>query len=86
MWFISSIADSLKVSSFVNKFNICISSSKTRQSVILLGIDGLKLNSIEKVLGEKSSDGTNLEATLANRLASWFWNLGMKFILKYSKF
>ena len=53
--------------------------------MILSGIDGLKINSIEKLLGEKSSSGTNLEATLANRSTSWFWNQGVEFILKASK-
>ena len=52
-WVISSIADSLKVSSFVKKYNIYVLSSKTRQLMILSGIDGLKIKSIEKVICEK---------------------------------
>ena len=41
----------------------------TLQLVMLSRIDGLKINSIENLLGLKSSEGISLEATLANRSA-----------------
>ena len=43
------------------------SSLNTLQLVMLLGIDGLKINSIENLSGLKSSEGMSLEATFASR-------------------
>ena len=43
------------------------SSLNTLQLVMLSGMDGLKINSIENLSGLKSSEGMSLEATLANR-------------------
>ena len=67
---ISSIVDSLNASSPVKKEIIGESSLKTRQLVILSGMDGLNNNSIEKAVGEKFSAGISHEATFANKSAS----------------
>jgi hypothetical protein len=43
------------------------------------------LNSIENLLSKKSYEGINLEATLASKFASEFYERGTKIILKASK-
>ena len=67
---ILSIAISLKASSPIKKAMIYESSLKTRQLVMLAGIDGLNNNSIEKTLGEKISTGMSREAAFTKRSAS----------------
>ena len=67
---ILSIVDSLKASSTVKKAMIYESSLKTRQLVMLAGIDGLNNNSIEKTLGENVSEGMSHEDTFSKRSAS----------------
>jgi len=52
---------------------------------MLSGTKGLKINSIEKFLGEKFVEGINLEATLAKRLDSTFNAHGTKIISKNLK-
>ena len=61
------------------------SSLNTLQLVMLSGMDGLKINYIENLSGLKSSEGINLEATLANRSALAFWSLGIDEILNAMK-
>ena len=58
---------------------------KTLQLVILLGTDGLKINSIENLSGLNYSDGINFDATLANKYSLAFCILGTEEILKASK-
>ena len=53
--------------------------------VMLSGMDGLKINSIENLSGLKSSEGISLEATLANRSVLAFWSLGIEEILNAMK-
>ena len=40
------------------------------QLIILFGIEGLKINSTEKKLNVRFSDGINFEETFANKSAS----------------
>ena len=75
-WVTSSIAESLKVSSFVRKFNTCVSLSNICQLKILSGMEGLKINSTEKKSEVRFSEGINFDATFASKSASWFWLLG----------
>ena len=70
----------------MRKLTISGSSSKILQLVMLSGIDGLKINSIENRSGVKSSEGMSLEATLAKRSALVFWSLGSDEILNAIKF
>ena len=56
----------------MRKFTISGSSLNTLQFVMLSGMDGLKINSIENISGLKSSKGISLEATLAKRSALAF--------------
>ena len=53
--------------------------------VILSGIDGLNINSMENLSGLNSRDGLNFDATLANKSALAFCILGTKEILKAKK-
>ena len=55
------------------------------QFVMLSGIEGLKINSIENLSGLKSYEGLSLEATLAKRSALAFWSLGIDEILNTVK-
>ena len=52
---------------------------------MLLGIEGLNINSIENRSGLKSSAGMSLEATLARRSELAFWILGIDEILNAIK-
>ena len=61
------------------------SSLKILKFVMLSGIDGIKINSIENRSGLKSSERMSLEATLAKRSAVAFWNLGIDEILNAIK-
>ena len=65
-----------KVSWAKRKSTIYWSSSNTFQFVTLSGIEGLYINSIEKVCGDKPFDGFSLDAILSNRSASKFYDLG----------
>ena len=47
----------------------------------LLSIEGLYINLIEKVCGDKPSSGIRLDAVLANRSASKFCDLGTYLML-----
>ena len=69
----------------MRKFTISGSSLNTLQFVMLSGMDGLKINSIENLSGLKSSKGISLEATLAKRSALAFWSLGIEEILNAMK-
>jgi len=48
-------------------------------------MEGLKINSIENISGQKISAGISLEATLDNRSALAFWSLGIDEILNAIK-
>ena len=61
------------------------SSLNILQFVMLSGIEGLKINSIENLSGLKSFEGMSLEATLAKRLALALWSLGIDEILNVVK-
>ena len=51
----------------------------------LLGIEGLYTNSIEKVCGDKPLGEISLDAVLANRSTSKFYDLGTYLILNAEK-
>ena len=51
----------------------------------LSGIEGLYINSIEKVCGDKPSGRISLDAVLANRSASKFYDLGTYLMLNVEK-
>ena len=51
----------------------------------LSGIEGLYINSIEKVCGDKPSSGISLDAVLANRYVSKFCDIGTYLILNVEK-
>ena len=51
----------------------------------LLGIEGLYINSIEKVCGDKPLGGISLDAVLASRSTSKFWDIGTSLILNAEK-
>ena len=69
----------------MRKFTISGSSLNTLQFVMLSGMDGLKINSIENLSGLNCSEGISLEATLAKRSALAFWSLGIEEILNAMK-
>ena len=69
----------------MRKFTISRSSLNTLQFVMLSGMDGLKINSIENLSGLKSLEGMSLEAMLAKRSALAFWSLGIEEILNAMK-
>ena len=48
-------------------------------------MEGLYINSIEKVCGYKPSGGISLDVVLASRSASKFWDLGTNLILNAEK-
>ena len=52
---------------------------------MLLGFEGLKINSIENLLGLKYYEGMSLEATFAKRSELAFWILGIDEILNAIK-
>ena len=51
----------------------------------LSGIEGLYINSIEKVYGDKPSGGISLDVVLASKSALKFWDLGTNLILNAKK-
>lgn len=52
---------------------------------MLSRMEGLKINSIENLSGLNSSEGINLDATLASKSAFAFCNLGIVKILNAMK-
>jgi len=57
----------------------------TLQFVILSGIDGLNINSIENLSRINSSDGIILDATLTSKSTLAFSSLGIEEMLKEEK-
>ena len=51
----------------------------------LFGIEGMYINSIEKFCGDKPLGRISLDAVLANRSASKFYDLGTYLILNAEK-
>lgn len=62
-----------------------LSSLNTHQLVMLSGIDGRKISSIENLLGLKSSGGMSLEATFSRRSVLAFCILGIGAMLNAVK-